>query len=237
MKAKEEILKEMKDRYGFSKTDTKWLPEGSSILEYIGIDLIVIEFTKDPEKNEWSNKLKKGIILSMSDFEPISGTYLCKYRTDDMEADSWKEVKIIPEGFELLGPDSNKMVRFVPYSLHSKMVETEEFYNKMFIKQAKAKTLAINELSMISESKDLERILEYFHNIGAVIKTVDNEVLWFRIKKLSVKHLHGTTYTITLTSWDNKRYTLNEIQSSDEEYKFIVEHSEIGKLKIIDLAR
>lgn len=237
MKTKEEILSELKDRYGFSKTDTRWLPEGSSILEYIGIDLIVIEFARDVEKNEWSSKLKKGVIISASDFEPISGTYLCKYRTDDMEENSWKEVNIIPEGFELLGPDSNKMIRFVPYSLHSKMVETEEFYNKLFVKQAKEKTLDIKELSMISDSKDQEKVLEYYHNIGALIKTVENEILWFRIRKISVKHLHGTTYTIIVTSWDNKRYTLNEIQSTEEDYKFIVEHSEVGRLKFIDLAR
>lgn len=237
MKTKEEILSELKDRYGFSKTDTRWLPEGSNILEYIGIDLIVIEFTRDVERNEWSNKLKKGIIHSITDFEPLSGTYLCKYSTEEMEDNSWKEVRIIPEGFELLGPDSNKMIRFVPYSLHSKMVETEEFYRKLFIKQAKSKTLDIKELSMISDSKDKEKILEYFHNIGALIKTVDNEILWFRLKNISVKHLHGEIYTITVTSWDNKRYTLNEISSAEEEYKFIVEHSEVGKLKFIDLAR
>ena len=236
MKTKDEILKDLKDRYGFSKTDSKWLPEGSSIIEYIGIDLIVIDFQRDPEKNEWTNTISKGVILSLSDYDPISCTYLCKYHKDGMDKDSWKEVRIIPEGFELIGPDANKMVRFVPYSLHSKMIETEEFYRKLFELQVKSSTLAIQELKTISESKDQEKILEYSHNIGAIIKTVDNDVLWFRIKKLNIHHHHSTVYTITITSWDNKMYTLREISSTDDIYKFIVSHEEVGSIKIIDLA-
>jgi hypothetical protein len=237
MKSKEEILNELKGRYGFSKTDTKWLPEGFSIMEYIGIDLIVINFSRDPEKNEWVNTLSKGVILSLSEFDPITNTYLCKYTKDGMEEGSWKEVRIIPEGFELIGPDSNQMVRFVPYSLHSKMIETEEFYKKLFELQVKSKNLSINEIKTISESKDQGSILEYSHNIGAVIKTVDNEILWFRIKKLELNHLHSNIYNLVITTWDNKRFILREISSIDESYKFIAEHEEVGTLKIIDLAR
>lgn len=237
MKEKLEVLEDLKSRYGFSKTDTKWLMEGSSIMEYIGIELLIIEFSRDPEKGEWTNVLKKGKILGMYDFNPVDSTYVCKYRTDDMEGDSWKEVRIIPEGFEVIGPDSNKMVRFIPYSLHTKMIETEEFYNKLFHLQVKAKNLDIKELVTISDSKAQEQILEYSHNIGAIITTEDHNVLWFRIKKLNVRHLHGTTYTIVLTAWDNKRYILNEVDCTAENYKFVAEHHEIGKLKIIDLAR
>lgn len=237
MKEKLEVLEDLKSRYGFSKTDTKWLLEGSSIMEYIDIELLVIEFSRDPEKGEWTNILKKGKILGMEDFNPIDSTYVCKYRTDDMEEGSWKEVRIIPEGFEVIGPDSNKMVRFVPYSLHTKMIETEEFYNKLFHLQVKAKNMEAKELMTISDSKTQDQVLEYSHNIGAVIKTEDNNILWFRIRKLNMRHLHGTIYTIVLTAWDNKRYVLNEVDCSKEDYKFVVEHHEIGKLKIIDLVR
>lgn len=237
MKEKLEVLEDLKSRYGFSKTDTKWLLEGSSIMEYIDIELLIIEFSRDPEKGEWTNILKKGKILGMEDFNPIDSTYVCKYRTDDMEEGSWKEVRIIPEGFEVIGPDSNKMVRFVPYSLHTKMIETEEFYNKLFHLQVKAKNMEAKELMTISDSKTQDQVLEYSHNIGAVIKTEDNNILWFRIRKLNMRHLHGTIYTIVLTAWDNKRYVLNEVDCSKEDYKFVVEHHEIGKLKIIDLVR
>lgn len=237
MKEKQEILEEVKGRYGFSKTDTKWLPEGSSMMEYIGMDVISIDFTKNPETNDWSSTLSKAVIHSLTDYDPMSGTYLCKYSTLDMEDGSWKEVRIIPEGFELIGPDSLKMIRFVPYSLHTKMVETEEFYRRLFILQAKTKTLPIQELNTIVSSSDQSRILEYSHNIGAVIKTEDNEVLWFRIKNISLRHLHGTKYHLTLTAWDNKRYVLGEIDSNDEEYVFTVNHQDIGKFKIIDLSR
>ena len=214
MKEKLEVLEDLKSRYGFSKTDTKWLMEGSSIMEYIGIELLIIEFSRDPGKGEWTNILKKGKILGMEDFNPIDSTYVCKYRTDDMDEGSWKEVRIIPEGFEVIGPDSNRMVRFIPYSLHTKMIETEEFYNKLFHLQVKAKNMEAKELMTISESKAQDQILEYSHNVGAVIKTEDNNILWFRIKKLNMKHLHGTVYTIVLTAWDNKRYILNEVDGS-----------------------
>lgn len=236
MKTKDEILVELKDRYGFSTTDTKWLPSGSSIIEYIGTEVLIINFSRD-DKNNWTNTMTSGKIHSLEDFEPTTGTYLCKYSTKEMEEGVWKEVRIIPEGFELIAPDSNQMVRFVPYSIHSKMMETESFYQKLFVIQAKSTTLDLKELKTVSDSKDQENILGYYHNIGAVVKTEDNNILWFRIKSINVKHLHGTVYTIILTTWDNKRYTLNEISSTDSEYKFVVEHQEVGKLKIIDLAR
>lgn len=237
MKEKKEILEEMKSRYGFSKTDTKWLPEGSSLMEYIGMDIISIDFTKNPETNEWSNVLNRAIIHSLTDFDPMTSTYLCKYSTQDMEPNSWKEVRIIPEGFEIIGPDSLKMIRFVPYSLHSKMVEAEEFYRRLFIIQAKSKTLPIPELLNVSSSPNQDKILGYDHNIGAVIKLEDNEVLWFRIKNISLKHLQGTRYHLTLTAWDNKRYVVGEIDSNDECYNFTVNHNILGNFKIIDLSR
>ena len=237
MKSKEEILSELKDRYGFSPTDTKWLPEGSSIIEYVGIDLLVINFTRSGDGLSWSNTMSRGKIIQFSDFDPISSTYLCRYTVEGMDLDTFKEVRIIPEGFELIAGDTNQMVRFVPYSIHSKMVETEEFYKNLFIIQAKCPNLDIKELLTISNSKNPSSILEYSHNIGAVIKTEANEILWFRIKDIKVKHLHGSVYTIILTAWDNKRYVLNEVSSTDSEYKFVVEHQEVGKLKIIDLAR
>lgn len=237
MKEKETILEEIKGRYGFSKTDTKWLPEGASIMEYIGMDVISIDFTRNTETNDWTNVLEKAVIHSLTEFDPMSGTYLCKYSTSSMEEGSWKEARIIPEGFELIGPDSTKMIRFVPYSLHSKMVETEEFYRRLFILQAKKETLPIEEIKVISESGDQDRVLGYNHNIGALIKTEDNEILWFRIKKIEMRHLHSTKYHLTLTAWDNKRYVLGEIDSEDKEYNFTVNHYPLGKLKIIDLSR
>ncbi len=237
MKNKDEILKDVKSRYGFSKTDTKWLPEGSSIMEYIGMELISIDFTRNTETNDWTNTLSKAIIHSLTDYDPMSRTYLCKYSTSDMEEGSWKEVRIIPEGFELIGPDSTKMIRFVPYSLHSKMVETEEFYKKLFILQTKSKTLSIQELLTLSSSSNQEETLGYSHNIGVLIKTEDNEILWFRIRNISLRHLHGTQYHLTITSWDNKRYVIGEIDSNAEEYPFTVNHYNLGNFKIIDLSR
>ena len=236
MKSKDEILVELKDRYGFSPTDTKWLPEGASIMEYIGIDLIVIEFNKT-EKGDWTNTMKRGHIISLDEFDPISSTYLCKYVVEGMETGNWKEVRIIPEGFELVGPDSMTMTRFVPYSLHSKTIETEEFFKTLKVLNQTTKELDMSELLTISNSKNQDAILGYSHNIGALIELEDGEILWFRIKNIELRHHHKTVYNIVLTAWDNKRYVLGEIDSSEPTHKFTVEHSEVGRFKIIDLSR
>lgn len=229
------VLETFKERYGFSKTSQKWIAtEGASILEYVGIEVVAVEFTKKAD-NDWTTVLKKACIHEISDFDPMTVTYLCKYQIvgEDKEG-SWREVRIIPEGYSMMGDDSSWMIRFIPYSVHCKMAETEAFYSRLFELQAKSQSLSIESLNTLSDSKSQEATLGYSCNIGAVIKTVDNEVLWFRIKKLNIRHKFKQAYTLSITSWDDKNYIF-EILSSDSEHDFIVNKELIGKFKIIDL--
>ena len=231
-------LENLKDRYGFSKTSQKWIAtEGASILEYIGIEVVAVEFTRKSDSNDWTTVLKKAYIQEISDFDPMTVTYLCKYRIVGEEGDSetaWREVRIIPEGYSLMGDDSNWMIRFIPYSMHCKMAETEAFYAKLFELQVKSKSLSIESMESLSSSKSQDSTLGYSCNIGAVIKTIDNEILWFRIKKLSIRHKFKQTYTLSITSWDDKNYVF-DICSSDTEHDFVVNKEVLGKFKIIDL--
>lgn len=229
-------LENLKERYGFSRRSQKWLAtEGASILEMIGIEVVAIEFTKS-ESGDWSSILRKAVIVSISDFDPMTVTYLCKYRIVDEDSEtSWRETRIIPEGYSLIAEDANWMIRFVPYSLHCKMAETETFYSRLFELQAKRDTIPVSSLETLSVSKSQDNTLGYSCNIGAVIKTIDNEILWFRIKKLSIRHKFKTSYTLSITSWDDKSYVL-DIQSTDTEYNFTINKENLGKLKIIDLS-
>lgn len=229
------ILESLKERYGFSKTSQKWIAiEGASILEYIGVDVVAIEFTKKSD-NDWTTVLKKACIREISDFDPMTVTYLCKYQIiGEDEGESWREVRIIPEGYSMMGDDSSWMIRFIPYSVHCKMAETEAFYVRLFEVQAKSSGLSVESMGTISDSKSQDATLGYSCNIGAVIKTTDNEILWFRIKKLNIRHKFKQTYTLSITSWDDKNYVF-EINSSDTEHDFIVNKEMIGKFKIIDL--
>lgn len=228
------VLERMKSRYGFSKTSLKWIgSEGASILENVGMEVVAVEFTKN-ENGDWSNVIKAAVIQEISEFDPMTITYLCKYKIVGEEGDEIKEVRIIPEGYSLIGDDSNWMIRFVPYSQHCKLSETEAFYNRLFKIQAKAKTISLTSLETLSSSKEMEQTLGYSMNIGAVIKTEDNEILWFRVKKLNVHHKFKDNYNLSLTSWDDKNFVI-PIKSSDEEYDFSVNKTFIGKMKLVDL--
>ena len=227
-------LEVMKKRYGFDKADAKWIPGGGEILKCIGVEVIMVEFNKG-EKG-WTNKIKKAYIISISDYDPMTSTYLCKYRlVDEDKETSWREVRIIPEAFSFENPEeTRKMIRFVPYSLHCKMAEEEAMYYRVSQLFDSRKTLPIENLKQISESKEQEKTLTYACNIAAVIKTIDDQTLYFRINKLNLRHNYKDNYLLTLTDEWKKAYTI-PIIASEEEYVFKFNGDKIGLLKIIDL--
>lgn len=229
------LLKKLKSYYGFNKGNTKWISDGADILKYIGIEVIFINFNKDADGN-WVNKIKRALILSISDFDPMTDTYLVKYRIVNEDKDtSWREIRIIPEGFSFGNPEeTGNMVRFVPYSLHCEIAETEAFYGRLFELFTKRDTMPFKSLEQISVSKEQDKTLNYRCNIGAVIKTVDNEILWFRISKLTLKHSYKDKYKLIISDSANKTYLI-DISSKEKEYKMTLGNEEIGVIKIIDL--
>lgn len=228
-------LELFKEKYGYNKGDLRYIPEGADILKYIGVEVIFVEFTKI--NNEWTNKIKKAIINEITDYDPMTLTYLCKYRlVDEDKENSWRELRIIPEGFSFNQPEiEGKMYRFIPYSLHCKMAEDEALYNRLSILYAKRDTMILSNLENLSVSKEQDKTLNYAMNIGLVIKTIDNNILWFRISKLSLKHKYKNVYSLRVENKNNKNYTI-EITGDQKEYKFIYNGTEIGSAKIIDLA-
>lgn len=228
------------NRYGFDKADQKWIPNGGDILKYIGVEVILVDFIRDGE-GKWSNKIKKAYIKSISDYDPMTVTYLCRYRIVDEDTDtSWREKRIIPEGFSFENPEeTGKMIRFIPYSLHCKMAEDEALYYRLGELFDNRSTLPMTSLEVISSSKEQDKTLNYSCNICAVIKTVPDEegnskILYFRINRLNLRHSYKDNYNLILTDNSNRSYTIL-IKSSDSQYKFKFNEEIIGDLKLIDL--
>ena len=228
-------LEVMKKRYGFDKAAAKWIPGGGEILKLIGVEVIMVDFIRNASSG-WTNKIKKAYIKSISDYDPMTMTYLCQYRlVDEDKETSWREIRIIPEGFSFENPEeTGKMIRFVPYSLHCKMAEEEAMYCRLGELFDKRKTLPIENLKQISGSKEQEKTLTYACNIGAVIKTEDNQILYFRIHKLNLRHNYKDNYNLTITDESKKAYTI-PITMSEENYVFKFNGDRIGLLKIVDL--
>ena len=230
-------LEIFKKKYKYKKNDLKWIPEGASILEYIGIEVVFVKFIKDSDANKkWSTNIKKSYIISISDYDPMTSTYLCKYRIvgEDKET-SWREMRIIPEGFSFENPEeTGTMYRFIPYSLHCKLAETEAFYARVDEIEKKKDTLPVESLKQISESKEQDKVLTYSCNIGAAIRTIDDDILWFRISKLSLRHTYKNNYNLTITDAEGKAITL-QINSDLKNYNLKFGGDGIGTLKIIDL--
>ena len=220
-------LEALKKRYGFNKGSYKYIPAGGEILKYIGQPMIFVDFKKD-ENGDWQSTFETSFIDSISDFDPMTMTYLCKYRLVDGVQ---KELRIIPEGFSWGDPEeTGEMKRFVPASLHYLLQEDELFYKRLENLWNDRQTISLDSLKTLSESKEQEKTLKYTHQIGALIKTSDdNKLLWVRLWKINLTHRNGEYYNLSFGDERNK-WTVT-IKKSDSEYEL----KNIGTFKLIDL--
>jgi len=225
MKTREEILKE---KYGFSKASYKYIPKGAEILKSIGQVVICVDYTRQ-EDGTWKTEYQKALIIKISDFDPLTMTYKCKYKIGE-DGDE-QELQIIPEGYSWGNPEETGwMKRFLPYSLHCQFVEDELFYSHLADLYESKKTLDIEFLFNLSQSKEKKTQLKYSRHISAVIRlSGEKEVLYFRIQDITLRHKSGKSYSLKISDGENS-YTFM-ITSDQEEYDF----ENIGKIKIIDL--
>ena len=238
----QDLLK-LKEDFGYNKLSYKYIPAGSEILRYIGQAVVVVTFKKiwRTEKDEEGNDVKKysledhmerGFLLSLNNFDPMTKTYLCKYKIDGQEEE--KETRIQPEGFEFVNLDDEKVeqsIRLVPYSYHCRMVEDEFTQARIKDLFEKRDTLNIEELKMISESKNQGEVLRYAHNVIAAIKMEDGTIFGVRIWTLRLKHRQGTKYGLFFSGEGNRELS-TIISSEDKVYKL----GDYGEMKIIDLS-
>jgi len=235
MKSRSEILK---DRYGFNKAGYKYIPRGSEILKSIGQTVILVEHTRD-DQGKWDAKFKTVILVSISDFDPVTGTYLTKYRekSEDGNTDEDKEFRMIPEGYSFGNPEeTGEMKRFLPYSLHCQLVEDEIFYSRLAQLYKERDTLTTEQLYGLATSKDKNSTLKYFRHLAVVIKLGDDDpstqnILYFRLHGLGLKHRNGKNYALSVEDGQDNKYR-QMIDTEMTEYPF----EDVGTFKIIDLA-
>lgn len=230
-------LEELVLRYGFSTSSLKWVPEGGELLKYIGQEVAYIDFSKD-DQGKWSSVVKVAVIDSISDFEPVTSTYSISYRIigDECSDDTLCTERIIPEGISysiIENPGLMKMNRFIPESLHLECVEEEQFYTRLGNLWETRDTLPIEALQTISSSKDRDRTLRYYRNIGATIKTESGEYLYFRISNLKLRPIKGGS-ELTIVDGDKNTFIF-KISKDLKSYSWIEGKEIIGELKLIDL--
>ena len=95
-------LEEFRDLYGFSSGSLKWIPEGGDILNYIGQEIVYVQYDKpNPSEDVWVNSFKNVKVLEIGDFDPLTITYNIKYQfyESGVPVGDVLEERIIPEGF------------------------------------------------------------------------------------------------------------------------------------------
>lgn len=234
----EKELKKLVNDFGFAPGNYKYIPLGSEILRYVGQVAVLVTFTRVEEelkegeekpKTHWEDKIDRATIISIYDHDPMTMTYMCKYKIDGNDEEL--EFRMQPEGYEFVNAEETGMFRrLVPYSLHCKMVEDEFFFARLEKLWSERDTLPFEALKTISESKDSAQVLRYSHNIGAAVRLENGQLIWMRIHELTLKHRSGNRYGLFF--YNEKRQWSTQITTEDKIYSL----NGIGDLKIIDLA-
>lgn len=229
-KTRTEVLKE---KYSFHPDSIKYVLPGAEILKYIGQDIALLEFTKNAE-GKWESNQKKARIDRLYDFEPMTMTYMCDYQVGNVDGEYDPEIKSIriqPEGASYENPEeTGEAKRFLPISKRFEVIEDGLFYSRVAELWDSRKTLPIDSLKELSDSKDQGIQLRYSRNVGAaIVLDEDNTILYIRIHKLKLNHKAGNKYSLRIENDD--RYWTCMISSDDETYDF----EGLGKMKIIDL--
>lgn len=207
-------LEQIKKNYGYDPASVEWIGKGGEIFEYLGMEVMRLNFTRtevgDPEKgteDKWENKVGKSLLLRCENFDPMTETVDLVWKDVDYSKpeDEWEihTTKITPIGFSYGDPgESGEMIRFMPYSLHTKKIETEALFAKLgfLMTEPIEKSKAVNLLQFepLSASRDRERLLAHIINIAAVIKPVDEEFVYiYRLGNVSLKHQFKGVWKMT----------------------------------------
>lgn len=232
MAEKKSAVDVLRDKYGLNLAGYNYILPGAEILRYIGLNVVYVHYMKKEGTEDWTTEIKSAKILSASKFDPMTMTYVVKYKLEDEEEE--REMKMIPEGYSWSdkNPDeAGEMERFVPLSIHSQMGEDSAFFERLAGLYETRKTLSIQELETVARSKESSVTLRYSHNIGALVKLNAGGHLWIRLHKLNLIHRNGDKYALKFSN--NDRSWAFMIDANQEEYEF---EGGLGTFKVIDLA-
>lgn len=241
-------LEQFKAKYGFNSGDIKYAPAGGELLKCIGSDVVFVNFVKSEESGAWTSEMRSAKIISIKDYDPATMTYTITYTLDDDPTELID--KIIPEGFSFdmtTEGMKNNMKRFIPYSLHSCVVEEEHYYKRVLGLWEDRQTLPFAVIKTLNDSKEQDQLLDYARNIVAAVrpgKEDENgeieyldEVFVFRIHKIRTQREGKGSTRIYLYDKDRNSYTIvhDNTKPDPEYYELCLGGEFIGDLKIIDL--
>lgn len=244
-------IKELKKNYGYSQSDLKWIT--SDILEHLGTIVMAVKFKRtkdaDPENNiesEWGSETTQALLLGASEFDPMTETYVMRWKeVDDTKPETeWREesTRIVPVGFSYGDPEEKgEMIRFIPYSLHAKKMETEIKYEKLrhVFNNPEAKMIPIDSLEQIAIGRDKQRILKHIHNLVVVIKpTGEEDVCAYRLGDIYVRHQFKSVWKVTVKDTEGKGEMTLWYDSEDPEkliWKGGVKGEVLAEVRIFNL--
>lgn len=227
----EKQLSLLRKDYGFSKGSYKYILPGSELFRYVGQIIMRVYFEKNSEGN-WNTSYETAIITKVTEFNGMTMTYKIEYVLNS-NPDKVLTEEIIPEGFSFGNPEeTGKMTRFLPRSIHNQLVEDEFFYVERLKDLYNGKSISLEELKTISESKGQKELLKYSHNIGLVLYCEEaKEYFYIRAHKINLTHKGGTKYELFISD-EKKNWNLT-INSKDTEFSFDIPGV---NFKIISLA-
>ena len=240
---KKDYSKILTDMYGFNSGSTKWLPKGSEILQLIGQYAVFVDYKKK-ESNGFDTTCERVKIKNIYNYDPITMTYQISYYFPERAKSTAEDheiftEKIIPEGFsfDIMGQGIQQtMNRFMPLSLHCKMMEESFLFDRMKNLYSERDTLPFTALADISETKKQGEMLGYSRNIQAVIKKDNGEFLTSRISSLKLHHVKGDEWRVIFKLGEGDTINYNIVfDKSDKSYKLTVYGDYIGELKFIDV--
>ena len=215
-------LKDLKEEYTYNPAGPEWGIVGGTLAEYLGMEVVKINFKKNAE-GEWEQKIGKALLISLTDYDPLTETSLLSWKEVDyaVPEKDWKrkETRVVGPGFSFGNPeDVGEMTRFLPYSLHVRKVETETLNEKLkfaFLNLSH-RAVSLEDLQVLANGKDRKRLLKEVHNLRLVVMPEgEDRVATYRVGDIHVQHQIKSTYKITLSDTRGKGEVLFYYDSSN----------------------
>lgn len=236
MKKKSELEKFI-GAYGFNSGDIKWTPLGASLLEYIGQPIVVVHYERG-STGGYTSAFKMAALRNISGYDPITMTWEIEYSLEETPEEVVTE-KMIPEGFNLDfvgGGIQQSMKRFIPYSVHCRLVEMDKTYGRFAELFEQRTTMSVEHLRNLSASKDQSKTLKYAMNIQAIVKMADDRICAFRIGSIKVrKGEYKDSWRIVVTDYEGTGTYSVLAEETDTSYDLTSLGEHLGEMKIIDI--
>lgn len=236
---KSNIIKLFKEEYSLSLNSKKWISKGGEILNYIGQNVLLVDFRKESEDSGWTTTQELVSVIGISGYDEMTGTYLIAYNKEGV-SEAVTE-RIGPEGFSFNIPERDLwMHRFLPFSLHIQMTERELTYKRYGELFRTKPSMSLNEIRAYCRGKQKETV--GYKNYIALITDTDVEgglgvgITQFRIKQFTMPVGNQSVTTVGIKDQkDNLIMARIKTDTDTEAFDLSINGTYIGKAKFIDI--